>query len=54
MLVEAGLVAFSRAFFEFADEVLEEAQCGSLVHLPKSFSSHVHSLSKAAVVGFCP
>ena len=37
VLVEAGLVAISRACFEFADEVLEEAQYGSLAHLPKNF-----------------
>ena len=30
MFVEAGLVAFSSARFEFADEVPEEAQRGSL------------------------
>ena len=53
MLVEAGLVAFSSACFEFADEVPKEAQHGSLAHLPKVFSSHLHGLSKVAVVGFC-
>ena len=37
VLVEAGLVAFSIACFEFADEVPEEAQHGSLAHLPKFF-----------------
>ena len=51
VLVEAGLVAFSSACFEFADEVPEEAQHGSLAHLPKVFSSHLHGLSKVAVVG---
>ena len=54
VLVEAGLVAFSSACFEFVDEVpKEEAQHGSLAHLPKFFSSHLHGLSKVAVVGFC-
>ena len=37
VLVEAGLVAFSSACFEFADEVPKEAQHGSLAHLPKVF-----------------
>ena len=53
VLVEAGLVAFSSAFFEFAKEVSKEAQHGSLAHLPKVFSSHLRGLSKVAVVGFC-
>ena len=53
VLVEAGLVAFSSACFEFANEVPKEAQHGSLAHLPKVFSSHLHNLSKVAVVGFC-
>ena len=37
VLVEAGLVAFSSACFEFADEVPKEAQHGSLAHLPEGF-----------------
>ena len=53
VLVEAGLVTFSNAYFEFADEVPKEAQNGSLAHLPKFFSNHHHGLSKVAVVGFC-
>ena len=53
VLVEAGLVAFSSACFEFADKVLEEAHHGSLTHLPKLFSYYHYQLSKAAVVGFC-
>ena len=53
VLVEAGLVAFSSACFEFADEVPKEAQHSSLAHLPKIVSSHLHGLSKVAVVGFC-
>ena len=53
VLVEAGLVAFSSACFEFADEVPKEIQHGSLAHLPKIFSSHLRGLSKVAVVGFC-
>ena len=51
-LVEVGLVAFSSACFEFADEVPEEAQHGSLAPFSKFFSSHVHGLSKVVVVGF--
>ena len=53
VLEEAGLVAFSSACFVFADEVPYEAQHGSLTHLPKFLSSHLHGLSKIAVVGFC-
>ena len=52
-LVEGGLVAFWIACFEFADEVPEEAQHGTLANLPEFFSSHLHGLSKAAVVVFC-
>ena len=37
VLVEAGLVAFLSACFEFADEVPKEAQHGSLAYLPKVF-----------------
>ena len=37
VLVEAGLVAFSSACFEFANEVPKEAQLGSLAYLPKIF-----------------
>ena len=53
VFVEAGLVAFSSACFEFADEVPEEAQHGCLAYLLKFFSSYLHDLSKVAVVGFC-
>ena len=53
VLVEAGLVAFWRARFEFANGVPKEAQHGNLAHLPKFFSSHLHDLSKAAAVVFC-
>ena len=53
VLVEAGLVAFSSACFEFANEVPKEAQHGSLAHFPKAFSSHLHGLSEVAAVGFC-
>ena len=52
VLVEAGLVAFPSACFEFADEVPKKAQHGTLAHLPKFFSSRLHGLSKVAVVGF--
>ena len=51
-LVEADLVAFSSARLEFANEVPKEAQHGSLAHLPKLFSSHLHDLSNVVVVGF--
>ena len=34
VLVEVGLVTFSSACFEFADEVPEEDQPGILAHLP--------------------
>ena len=53
ILVEAGLVVFSSACFEFADEVSKEAQHGHLANLPKIFSSHLHDLSKVDVVRFC-
>ena len=53
MLMEADLVAFSSACFELSDEIPKEAQHGSLAHLPNIFSSHLHGLSKVAVVGFC-
>ena len=53
VLVEADLVAFSSACFEFSDEVPKDAQHGSLAHLPEIFSSHLHGLSKVAAVGFC-
>ena len=53
VLVEAGQVAFSSASFEFADEVPKEGQHGSLAHLPKVFPSHLHGLSKVAVMGLC-
>ena len=51
VFVEAGLVAFSSVCFEFADEVLKEAQHGSLAHLPKICSSHLRGLSMVAVWG---
>ena len=50
VLIEAGLVAFSSEYFEFAKEVPKEAQHGSLAHLPKIFSSHLHDLLKIAAV----
>ena len=53
VLVEAGLVAFSSACFEFANEVPKEAPHSSLAHLPKVFSSHLHDLSKVVVVRLC-
>ena len=53
VLVEAGLIAFSSACFEFAKEFPKEAQHDSIAHLPKCFSSYLHGLSKVAIVGFC-
>ena len=41
VLVKAYLVAFLSACLEFADEVSNEAQHGSLAHLPKVFSSQL-------------
>ena len=52
-LVEAGLAIFLSACFEFADEVSEEAQNGSLANVSKIFPSHLHGLSKVAAAGFC-
>ena len=52
VLVEAGLIAFPIACFEFADEVPEQAQHGSLVIISKIFVSHLRDLSKVALVGF--
>ena len=45
VLVEAGLVAFSSACFEFAGEVPKEARHGIFAKL--------HGFSKVAVMGFC-
>ena len=53
VLIEAGLVTFSSACFDFVEEVPKEAQHGSLAHLPNVFSSHLHGLSKVAAMGFC-
>ena len=53
VLVEAGLNAFPNECFEFADEGPEEAQHCSLASLPRVFASHLHSLSKVAVVVVC-
>ena len=52
MHVEAVLVTCLSACFGFAYEVPEEAQYGSLANLLKIFSSHLHDLSKVAVVRF--
>ena len=43
VLVEAGLIAFLIACFEFANEGPEEAQHCSLVNLSNIFASHLHS-----------
>ena len=53
VLIKAGLIAFSNASFEFAYEILEETQHGSLTNLPKLFANHLHGLSKVAIVEFC-
>ena len=37
MLVDTIVVALSNAFFQFADEIPEEVQHGSLANLPKTF-----------------
>ena len=54
VLVGAGLVAFSSACFEFANEVPEEARHGSLAHLSKVFSSHLHDLRRLLLWGSAP
>ena len=51
--VQRRLVAFSNASFEFADEVPEEAQHGSLANLPNIFASLLYVISKVAGVGLC-
>ena len=51
--VEAGLVAFSSACFEFTNKMPRKAQHCSLAYLPKVFSSHLYGLSKVAAVKFC-
>ena len=51
VLVEAGLVAFSSACFEFADEVRKEAQHDSLAHLPKFFPAIFTAFRKLLVWG---
>ena len=50
--IEAGLVAFSSACFEYTDEVPQEAHHGSLAHLSKFFSSYLYGLSKVVVMRF--
>ena len=52
VLIEAGLIAFSNACFEFEDEGLEEAQHGILVNLPKSFANHYHAFRRLLMWGF--
>ena len=53
VLEEAGLFAFSSACFEFANEFLKRSSARQPCAPFKSFSSHLHDLSKVAVVGFC-
>ena len=53
MPIEAGVVAFSDACFEFADVGSEEAQHGGLANLLKILASYLHGLSKNAIVGVC-
>ena len=59
MLVEAGLVAFSSVCFEFASEVPEKAQHGSLANLPKKsylynvfLVYHILPISPIDVLGY--
>ena len=52
-MVEAGLIAFSNACFEFENEDPEVAQHGSLANFPKILASHLHRLPKVIVVEFC-
>ena len=52
VFVEAGLVAFSRAFFDFADEVPKETQHGRLAHLPKVFPAIFTAFRKLLLWGF--
>ena len=51
MLVETGLVAFSNACFEFADEDPGEVQHGSLANVRKIFARHPYGFWKVAVRG---
>ena len=51
VLVEAGLVAFSSACFEFAKEVPKDAQRGSLAHLPKFFPAIFTAFRKLLLWG---
>ena len=53
VLVEADLIAFPDACFEFVDEDSKDAQHGSLANLLKVLASNFHGLSKVAVVRFC-
>ena len=52
VLVEAGLVAFSSACFEFANEVPNEAQHGSLAHLPIFFSIKRNNYKRHDKLGY--
>ena len=53
MPIEAGVVAFPDACFEFADVGPAEAQHGGLANLLEVFANHLHGLSKNAIVGVC-
>ena len=53
VLVDAGLIVFPNACFEFADKGREEAQHDSLANLPKISASRLHGFSKVVVAGFC-
>ena len=45
VLLEAGLIAFSNACFEFADEGSDDAQHGSLANPLKILAGYLHGLS---------
>ena len=51
VLVEAGLVAFSSACFEFANEAAKKARHGSLAHLPKVFPAIFTTFRRMLVWG---
>ena len=53
IVVEADVVFFSNAYFEFVDKDPVGAQHGSLPNLPKIFASHLNDRSKIAFLEFC-
>ena len=52
MRVEASLITFSNACFEFVDEGPDEVQYGNLANLPNVFASYLDDLWKVGVVAF--